>query len=160
MKQLLVIIFILVYISGCTGPNTYVGSVGLDLPIGPELDDRAVMADVGVRHTFELSDHFTTDQEVIIGAIYSKKCRPNISGNIGFTFLFNEEWSIRLAGGATGIYKGGDIDGLASSTLYANMQAGIKWRLYELSVFHISSPFHHGDEGDDGINMLKLTILF
>ncbi len=186
MKKLICTIFILLFMIGCASNRNY-GSISDNINVGPNIDENVYTINIGTRHINNISKHWAFDQEIDVGVIYSGGCNqeidvgviyyndinsrlgfrflmsdfnPTINSRLGLLFLINEDWSIKVAGGPTYIYHGGDVAGLANSSLYANYQIGLRWKNFGLACDHISSPFHKADSGDVGINSLKLIVEF
>jgi len=117
---------------------------------------------------------------VDVNAIYEKQWTDNLYYQNTWTlfFLLNEDnragtglkWGLRYhlyrglsvygRAGLSVIPDGGDIDKLAHSWLYGNLDFGFSYKQWSLGLEHISSPIHHACDGDSGLNFIKLEWRF
>jgi hypothetical protein len=140
---------------GCatsTGINT-------DL-VGPGKDSTAVYVDVNALYERHLVQRLYYQNQWSLFLIVDDAKRVGTSLKWGLRYDVYKGVSVIGRGGFSVIPDGGDVDKLAHSWLYGNLEFGLGYKQWSLTLEHISSPFHHATEGDSGINFIKLEYRF
>ena len=91
--------------------------------------------------------------------IYEKGNDTKIRLGTGARFGIEKEikdFTVLFHGGLSLVPNGGDIPGLAQSSIYGTLRTGIRYQPWKIGIFidHISSPFHNGKDGDIGKTLL------
>lgn len=129
-----------------------------DYSPGCQTESGIVKTDIGYVWNKSITGKLSYDKETYETFIYDNDLFTGAGGRLRLKYSFTKNLNIFAGAGVLYIYDGGDITGLADSWLYGSMSAGIGYKSFILGIDHVSSPFHHADEGDSGLNTIFIGI--
>lgn len=148
-------LLVTVFFVGCattTGVNT-------DL-IGPGKNKTVIYMDVNALYEKQWTDNLYYQNTWTLFFLLNEANRVGTGLKWGLRYHLYKGLSIYGRGGFSVIPDGGDIDKLAHSCLYGNLDFGFVYKNWSLGLEHISSPAHHAEDGDTGLNFIKLEYRF
>jgi len=160
---ILVIVALIAFAFGTADAKGLETSLGItsDYAPGAECSTPIQKLDIAYYYSKELNPKWSFEYGPNYTALYTAdEIYHGVGYNIGINYSIKKELDVFFRSGLLCIHKGGEIDGLADSSLYGNLEAGLKYKCCLLKVGHNSSPFHHANEGDSGINFVFIGLFF